>query len=119
MGGGKSGVGKLLPILLLFLREIFWRFGCAQEFFIKHVYLRPDGQIYCDMDIDQCYVRPTKLSNGQVEMIARTIVDLSDDFDKVDEHGVSMEMESIIEGLDPDNYAAMMDTILEVTNKDN
>ena len=52
-------------------------------------------------------------------MIARTIVDLSDDFDKVDEHGVSMEMESIIEGLDPDDYAAMMDTILEVTNKDN
>ena len=52
-------------------------------------------------------------------MITRIIADLSDDFDKVDEHGVSMEMEIIIESLDPDDYAAIMDTILEVTNKDN
>ena len=119
MGGGESGIGKLLPIFLLFLKEIFWRFGWAEEFSTKHVYPRPDRQMHCDIDIDQCYICPTKLSNEQVEMIAQTIVDLSDYFNKVDENGLSVEMKSIIEGLDTENYAGMMDTIFNVTNKDN
>ena len=38
MGGGSKSVGKLLPILEMFLRELFWRFGWADEFFLKHVY---------------------------------------------------------------------------------
>ena len=75
MGGGRGGSNsKLLPVFYFFLREMYWKFGWADNFFTKYVYPRAEGAEYTKLNIRDCYDRPTKLNNHQIELIAKALV---------------------------------------------
>ena len=94
MGGGKGKYGKLLPILELFLRELYWRFGWADELFVRHVYPRKEGEKYQPLNIVDCYHQPAlkssgpkKVSDATLEGIVDSIISLGSEFDLPVEEG--------------------------------
>ena len=102
-GGGRHGVqSKILSIMYMFLREMFWRFGWAEEFFSKYIYPKVEGEEF-HVNMDNCYDRPKKLDDTQIETIAKAIVDLGDEFDVMGSE-VAPELQDILDNMDPEEY---------------
>jgi len=102
LGGGCNGpTSKLLPIFHLFLREMYWRFGWAEDYFKNHVYPRVEGEEYCPLNIKDGYTGPTRLSDEEVKIIAKALVGLDESFDALEE---STEFDTILERLTDEEY---------------
>lgn len=83
MGGGRSKSGKLLPILELFLRELFWKFGWGDKLFTKHVYPRDEGEKYQSLEIEKCYHQPMFRSSRSKSPKAISDEDLGEVIDSI------------------------------------
>ena len=53
--------------------------------------------------MDNCYDRPKKLDDTQIETIAKAIVDLGDEFDVMGSE-VAPELQDILDNMDPEEY---------------
>ena len=113
MGGGIKKVGKLLPILQMFMREIFWRFGWADKFFREHMYPREEGDKYCPLDLRGEYARPQDgfqdVKKADLQTIVESLVDLGDYDCGEDEADISLEQ--VLDELredDSDEYDRIM-----------
>ena len=99
MGGGSKSIGKLLPILEMFLRELFWRFGWADVFFRKHVYPREEGEVYCALNLTGCYTQPVKEEDLNLPTTIKSLINIGSDFDVTTNAETDKTMGNILDNL--------------------
>ena len=107
MGGRRRGsTSKLLPIIYLFLREMYWKFGWADDYFKNHVYPRAEGEEYAKLDIKEGYQRPTHLTEAQVESLAKALVEFDPDVDGFNDNVMFAE---VLEGMSEEEEQRIID----------
>ena len=84
-GGGKGGSSKLKPLVFALLRQQFWMFGHGDDFFKNHVYPREGEYIELDVLQKKTYRQPEKLTDSEIKILARAIIDMGTDDDMFEE----------------------------------